>query len=182
MYTYMFPDMSSHAYLGTWVPLYVNTCLFGISFPLSVALKACVCLFSAKPRRERCVGAHRLARLGTTPHRNVWNYTQQGLAHPCLLSLASVFVILSPHWVRDRQLETKKHGSVYLKALSQNYVRMPVWKNSSCFFVLTLFLIVWGKSPQKSPAGTVPGIFIPVDNQPCLDSMTSCSDGSSKSQ
>lgn len=70
------------------VPRNVNACLFDTSFPPSAALKARVCLFSAKPRRERCVGAHRLASWGTTPHRNVWNYTQQGLAHPCLLSLA----------------------------------------------------------------------------------------------
>lgn len=38
------------------------------------------CLF-AKPERSVCVRR-------TTPHWNVWNYTQQGLAHPCLLSLA----------------------------------------------------------------------------------------------
>ncbi len=88
-YSYvLYGYVSFHAYLRVWVPLCANTCLFDISFPLSAALKAHVCLFSVKPRRERCVGAHRLARPGTTPHRNVWNYTQQGLAHPCLLSLA----------------------------------------------------------------------------------------------
>lgn len=83
-----FTDMclSMHA-PRSFALLYVNTWLFGINFPLSEALKASVCLLRAKPRRERCVGAHRLSRPWTTPHRNVWNYTQQGLAHPCLLSL-----------------------------------------------------------------------------------------------
>lgn len=108
VYVCVYICASFHAYLRLWVPLYVKTCLFDISFPLSVALKARVCLFSAKPRRERCVGAHRLARPGTTPHRNVWNYTQQGLAHPCLLSLASLFVILSLHGLRDRDGQTDR--------------------------------------------------------------------------
>lgn len=36
------------------------------------------------------------------------------------------------------------------------------------------------KCPPKTAAGTAPGIFIPVDNRPCLDSITSCSDNSSK--
>lgn len=60
----------------------------------------------AKPRRERYVSAHQSALSGTTPHRNVWNSTQQGLAHPCLLSTVSVFVILPLHGLRGRDGQT----------------------------------------------------------------------------
>lgn len=60
----------------------------------------------AKPWCERYVSAHQSALSGTTPHRNVWNSTQQGLAHPCLLSMVSVFVILPLHWLRGRDGQT----------------------------------------------------------------------------
>lgn len=42
-------------------------------------------LFAQRKAPARAL--HQLSRPWTTPHRNVWYYTQQGLAHPCLLSV-----------------------------------------------------------------------------------------------
>lgn len=64
----------------------------------------------------------------------------------------------------DRQ--RKKHGGVYLKALSIILCANASLKNASIYLFLRQSLF-GGKSPPKRAAGTVPGIFIPVDNRAC---------------
>lgn len=87
---------------------YVNTCLFDISFPLSAALKARICLRSAKPRRERCVGAHRLSHpVNNTPSECLELYTTRISSSLSVVSdplCLSFFHCMSLDTEMDRQI------------------------------------------------------------------------------
>ena len=91
--------VSFRAYLEVCEHLSLPPCVFDITFTHSLrSSKKAPCLFAQRkaPTRALRLRSPISPAPGTTPSRNVWNSTQQGLAHPCLLSLASVFVILSP--------------------------------------------------------------------------------------
>lgn len=118
---YAFLDMC------TWGHELLSACLTSNFHSLRFK-KAHVCLFSTKPWREHGVGPRRLARPGTTPHRNVWNSPQQGLAHPCLLSLASMFVILSLHGLREIDGQTDRHK----KNQKAGWWERNTWRIFSC--------------------------------------------------